>query len=82
VDLRRARRILVNTHIARLFDFRLLLSGSTDDIVEYTKRQIKLGASEEGCFSIHIEGWRGIAFEKVRLVKKVIEEYNEGRLKL
>lgn len=81
VDLRKAKKIFVNTHIARLFDFRLLLSGSKEDITRYTKRQIELGVTGGG-FSIHIEAWRGITFEKVRSVKEIVERYNKGDLKI
>jgi len=79
VDLRKAKDILDDVHIARLFDFKLLMSGSDNDVIKYTKEQIHMGAPG-GKFSIHIEGWRPVTFEKVRLVRDIIKEYNVSEM--
>jgi len=81
VDLKKAKRIFAETHIARLFDFRLLLTGSEGDVVRWTNEQIETGARDDN-FSIHIEAWRGITFERIRLVKNIIEEFNKDEKSL
>lgn len=76
-DLAKARRILEKTKLNKLFDLRILLSGSVDEIVDHTRSLIMIGAPGKN-FGIGIEGWKGITFERVRLVKYLVERYNES----
>jgi len=79
-DLAEAKRILKKTKLNKLFDLRILLSGSLDEIVDHTRTLIMIGAPENN-FGIGIEGWKGITFERVRLVKNLVSRYNEnGRI--
>ena len=77
-DLIKAKSVLRKTKINQLFDLRILLTGSLDDIMSHTRNLITLG-SQGNNFGIGIEGWKGISFEKVRLIKGLVRKHNEGK---
>jgi len=77
VDIAKFRRLMPDTHIGRLLNYKILSTNDEGAVRNYVNSQLSRG-EPLGNFSLHVEAWRTIALRTVRLVKTLVEEYNRG----
>lgn len=75
VDIVKVRKLMPETHIGRLLDYKILSTNDDEKITNYVKEQISIGEQLRN-FSVHVEAWRPVTLRTVRLVKALVEEHN------
>ncbi len=75
VDIAKVRKLMPDTHIGRLLDYKILSTNDEKRIRNYVDTQISL-AAQLGNTSLRIEAWRPIELRTVRLVKHLVDKHN------
>jgi len=75
VDIAKVRRLMPDTKICRLLDFKILSTNDEERVSKYVDEQLSIGSSL-GNFSLHVEAWRPVTLRTVRLVRTLIEDHN------
>jgi uroporphyrinogen-III decarboxylase len=78
VDVARVRELMPDTHIGRLLDYKILSTNDEEEVTKYVKEQLFV-AAVLGNISLHVEAWRPVSLETVRLVKVLVDEHNGNR---